>query len=92
MRTRDRPKKVAVRSKSSALMRSHRKARNATNSLNTQLKKKFYNEKINACKGDIKGSWRVINEIIDKSRSPQILIISGTVARKSVSVVKLQMS
>ena len=73
MRTRDRLNKVAVRSKSSALMRSYRKARNATNSLNTQLKKKYYNEKINACRGDIKGSWRVINEIINKkSKSPNI--------------------
>ena len=47
-------------------MRLYRKARNATNSLNTQLQKKYYKEIINACKGDIKGSWRVINEIINK--------------------------
>ena len=73
MRTRDRLKKAAVKSKSPALMNSYRKARNATNTLNTQLKKKHYNDKITACKGDIKGSWKAINEIINKkSKSTNI--------------------
>ena len=66
MRTRDRLKKVAVKTKSPALMRSYRKAQNATNTLNTQFQEKHYNDKITACKGDIKGSWKAINEIINK--------------------------
>ena len=41
-RTRDRLKKTAVKSKSSALTRSYRKARNVTNNFNTQFKKKHY--------------------------------------------------
>ena len=61
---------AAVKPKSPALIRSYRKARNATN---TQLKKKHYNDKITACKGDIKGSWKAINEIINiKSKSRNI--------------------
>ena len=73
MRTRDRLKKVAIKSKSSAMMTSYRKARNATNALNTKLKKIYYNDRISACKGDIKGSWRAINEIINKkSKSTNI--------------------
>ena len=73
MRTRDRLKKAAVKSKSPALMRSYRIVRNATNTLNTQLKKKHYNDKIIECKGDIKGSWKVIHEIINKkSKSTNI--------------------
>ena len=73
MRTRDRLKKNAVKSQSSALMRSYRKARNASNSLNNELKRKYYNDKITACKGDIKSSWRAINEIINKkSKSTNI--------------------
>ena len=59
MRTRDRLKKNAVKSQSSALIRSYRKARNASTSFNNELKKKYYNHKIIACKGDIKGAWRV---------------------------------
>ena len=66
MRTRDKLKKNAVKSQSSSLMRSYRKARNASNSLNNELKRKYYNDKITACKGDIKGSWRAINEITNK--------------------------
>ena len=66
MRTRNILKKAAVTSKSPALMNSYRKARNATNTLNTQLRKKQYNDKITVCKGDIKGSWKAINEIINK--------------------------
>ena len=73
MRTRDRLKKNAVKSQSSSLMTSYRKARNASNSLNNELKRKYYNDKITACKGDIKGSWRAINEIINtKSKSTNI--------------------
>ena len=73
MRTRDRLKKAAGKSKSPALMCSCRKACNASNTLNTQLKKKYYNEKITACKGDSKASWRAINEIINKkSKSTNI--------------------
>ena len=90
MRTRDRLKKAAVKSKSPALMRSYRIARNATNTLNTQLKKKHYNDKIIECKGDIKGSWKVINEIINKNQNLQILIISRTVTRKLLTTGKLQ--
>ena len=65
IRSRDRPKKAAVKSKSPALMNSYRKARNATNTLNTQ-RNNYGKEKITACKGDINASWRVIKEIIDK--------------------------
>ena len=73
MRIRNRLEKAAMKSKSPAFMSSYRKARNATNTLNTQIKKKYDNEKVTACKGDIKASWRVINEIIDKkSKSTNI--------------------
>ena len=58
-----------MKSKSPALMRSYRRARNATNALNVQLKKKHYNDKITACEGDIKGSWKAINEIINKGQN-----------------------
>ena len=91
MQTRDRLNKAAVKYKSPTLMRSYRKARNATNTLNSQLEKKHYNDKITACKGDIKGSWRAINEIINKKSKSKILIISRTVVRKSPTTGKLQM-
>ena len=67
MRAKDRLKQAALKSKSPALMSSYRKARNSTSALNNQLKKKHDSEKFTACKGDIKVSWRAINEIINKN-------------------------
>ena len=46
MKSRDRLKKAAVRTKSEILMRSYREARNRVNSLSNSLKKKFYNDRI----------------------------------------------
>ena len=67
-----------MKSKSPALMRSYRKARNATSTLIPQLKKKHFNDKITVCKGDIKGSWRAINEIINKkSKSKNLYCINN---------------
>ena len=67
MRAKDRLKQAALKSKSPALMSSYRKARIATGALNNQLKKKHDSEKFTACKGDIKVSWRAINEIKNKN-------------------------
>ena len=49
MRTMDGLKKATAKSKLSALISSYRKARNAINSLNIQLKKNYFNDK-DCCK------------------------------------------
>ena len=54
MQSRDRLKKVAVKSKSPAFMRSYRKTCNATYSLNIQLKKTITMTKLPRAKGTLK--------------------------------------
>ena len=82
MHTRDKLKKSAVKSKSPNLMDSYRKIRNKVNALNVQLKKKHYTNRISACKGNTKESWKAINELLNKrskSSSIDCLEESGTV-------------
>ena len=73
MRTRDKLKKSAVKSKSPILMDSYRQIRNKVNALNVLLKKQYYTNRISACKGNTKESWKVINELHNKrSKSSNI--------------------
>ena len=66
MRNRDRMKMVAKKRKSSIMMESYRQLRNKVNTMNTQLKKQCFSNKISACKGDVKGSWKTINELLNR--------------------------
>ena len=66
MRTRDKLKKSAVKCKSSILMDSYGQIRNKVNALNFQLKKQHYTNRIAACKGNMKESWKTINELLNK--------------------------
>ena len=66
MRIRDRMKMVAQKRKSSIMMESYRQLRNKVNTMNVQLKKKYFSNKISACKGDVKGSWKTINELLNR--------------------------
>ena len=73
MRTRDKLKKSAVKSKSAPLFDSYRHVRDKVNALNTQQKKEYYHNKISACKGNMKESWKTINELLNKrSKSSNI--------------------
>ena len=86
VRTRDKLKKSAVKSKSAPLFDSYRHVRNKVNALNTQ-QKEYYNNKISACKGNMKESWKTINELLNKrSKSSNIDSLkesgSETVQRK----------
>ena len=41
--------------------------------MNVQLKKQYFSNKISLCKGDVKGSWKTINELLNRrSRSCNI--------------------
>ena len=89
MRTRDKLKKSVVKSKSAPLLDSHRHVSNKVNALNTQQKKEYCNDKISAYKGNMKESWKTINELLNKrSKSNNIdsLKESGpeTVHRKDI--------
>ena len=86
MRTRDKLKKSAVKSKSALLWDSYRQVRNKVNSLGTQQKKEYYNDKISACKGNMKESWKTINELLNKrSKSSNIDSLKVTLLSAPVS-------
>ena len=66
-------KKAAAKRKSQFLMDSYRQVRNKVNVLNIQQKKQYYTNKISACQGNMKESWKAINEILNKrSKSSNI--------------------
>ena len=66
MMTRDRLKKTACKIKSPILMDAYGQAQNKVNSLNIQLKKQYFSTKISECKGNMKVSWKTINELLNK--------------------------
>ena len=66
-KTRDKLKLHAVKSKSTLLMDCYKQIRNRVNKLNLRLKRKYFSEKISECHGDLKGSWKTINQVINKS-------------------------
>ena len=82
-------KKSAVKGKSPILMDSYRVIRNKFNALNVQLKKQHYANRISACKGNMKESWKTINELLNrrsKSSSIDYLKESGTETRNKKDV------
>ena len=90
MQTRDKLKKAAAKRKSQFLMDSYRQVRNKVNVLNIQLKKQYYTNKISACQGNMKESWKAINELLNKrSKSSNIDCLkesgSETVHKKDIS-------
>ena len=89
MGTRDKLKKSAVNCKSALVMESYRQVRNRVNALNKQLKKEDFVKKISSCKGNVKDSWRTINELLNKrSKSLNIDTLKGsdskTVRKKDI--------
>ena len=66
MRARDRLKTTALKRKSPILIDAYRQARNRVNSLNIELKKQYFSKKISECKGNMKESWKTINELLNK--------------------------
>ena len=73
MQTRDKLKKAASKRKSQFLMDSYRQVRNKVNTMNTQLKKQYYIDKILSCQGDMKESWKTINELLNKRSMSSII-------------------
>ena len=77
MRTRE--KLSAVKSKSPILMDSY----GQITMLNIQLKKQYYTNRISACKGNKKESWKVINELQNKrSKSSNVDCLKESVQNK----------
>ena len=66
VKTRDKLKIKVVRSNSTLLMQSYRQMRNKANNLNRQLKREYFSEKITQFQGDLKKTWKTINQVINK--------------------------
>ena len=92
MQTRDKLKKAASKRKSQFLMDSYRQVRNKVNTMNSHLKKQYYTDKISSCQGNMKESWKTINELLNKrSKSSNIECLKDlgteTVHKKEISNV-----
>ena len=48
------------------MMESHRKLRNKVNTMHIKLEKQYFSIKISACKGNVKDSWKTINELLNR--------------------------
>ena len=83
-KSRDRLKKLAVRSKSEILMQAYRQMRNRVNKLNLNLKREFFTNKIASYDGDLKNTWKTINQVLNK-KSKTTHITSLEVEGKTVS-------
>ena len=66
MRSRDKLKKAASKTQSQLLMDSYRQVRNKVNSMKIQLKKKYFTDKISENQGNMKESWKAVNELLVK--------------------------
>ena len=64
--TRDRIRKLAVKSKSQILIHAYTQIRSRVNKLNLDLKREFFTKKISSYAGDVKDSWKVINQVLNK--------------------------
>ena len=79
MRSRDKLKKTATRTKSPILMEAYRQLRNKVTAVNIKLKRQYYTDKISACEGNMKETWKVVNQVLNKrSKSSNIDSLKGS--------------
>ena len=63
---RDKLRMQAMRSKSDILQQAYSKLRNKVNKLNLDLKRDLFTNKISSYQGDLKNTWKVINQVLNK--------------------------
>ena len=83
-KARDKLKKHAVHSKSELLMQGYRHIRNQANKLNEKLKREYFTNKIASCEGDLKSTWKTINNVLNK-KSKTTNISSLNIEGKNIS-------
>ena len=66
-KTRDELKKFAVKSESTYIFLSYKHVRNKVNALNRKLKNVHYTKQINENLGNMKQTWKIVNEIVNKT-------------------------
>ena len=78
IRSRDKLKKAAVKSKSLVLMSSYRHIRNKINKQTSELKRQYFSERLAQAKGNMKESWKTINQVVNRrSKSTNIDLLKG---------------
>ena len=78
IRSRDKLKKASVKSRSLILMSSYRHIRNKINKQNSELKRQYFSERLAQAKGNMKESWKTINQVLNKrSKSTNIDLLKG---------------
>ena len=65
-------------------MQSYRQIRNKANNLNRQLKREYFSGKITQFQGDLKKTWKTINQVINK-KSSTTFVASLKVDGESIS-------
>ena len=79
IRGRDKLKKAALKSKSQLLMSSYRHIRNKINKQNSELKRQYFSERLVQAKGNMKESWKIIKQVINKrSKSTNIDLLKDS--------------
>ena len=82
-KTRDKLKTRAVKSNSKLLMESYKQIRNRLNNLNTQLNCEYFSEKITQFQGDLKKTWKTINQV-SKKKSNTTVVPNHTVDGQTI--------
>ena len=88
-KTRDKLKTRAVKTNSKLLMESYRQIRNRLNNMNTQLKREYFSEKITQSQGDLKKTWKTINQVINKKSNTTVvpnLTVDGQTIRGNKAI------
>ena len=88
-KTRDKLKTRAVKSNSKLLMGAYKQIRNRLNNLNTQLKREYFSEQITQFQGDLKKTWKTINQVISKKSNTTIvpnLTVDGQTIRSNKAI------
>ena len=71
------------------LMESYRQIRNRLNNLNIQLKREYFSDKITQFQGDLKKTWKTINQVINKKSNTTIvpmLTVDGQTIRDNKAI------
>ena len=73
IRTRNRLKKAAVKCNLQILVAAYKQVRNKVNFLNRTLKGQYFSEKITMQQGNIKESWKITNQLLNKRQKQSIM-------------------
>ena len=65
-KVRDKIKKAAVKNQSDLLFAAYKQIRNKVTNMNQKLKRDFFSDKIKTFEGNVKETWKTINQMINK--------------------------